>query len=87
MEQGLTREAIYARLRELEISPEVSDMTAELLEPYSDKKVEAFILWTGGITHEKAAFSADIPRRTFTDFVERIRQEALKNKYMISRYQ
>jgi len=80
MEQGLTRETIYARLRELEISPEVSDITAELLESYSDKKVEALLLWLRGYNEREISKVMGMSRTWAYEVLDRMISYMVKSK-------
>jgi len=73
----MDRETIYSRLRELEISPEVADMTAELLEPYSDKKVEALIIWLRGYSQKEASGEMQIGHATMERMLSQMRECAL----------
>jgi len=76
----VTRETIYSRLRELEIGPEVADMAAELLEPYSDKKVEALLLWLRGYNEREISKVMGMSRTWAYEVLDRMISYMVKSK-------
>ncbi len=58
-----TRNAIYDKLRTIDVSVETADILAEELVKYSSKKVDAFILWAMGYNQDEAALIAGCSRR------------------------
>ena len=71
----MTRGDIYDRLRAIGCTCETADAMAEALEGESDKKIEAFILWVGGLTEREVAMATGIPKTTFHRFVDQMRKK------------
>jgi len=68
-----TRNAIYNKLRSIDVSVETADALSEELARYSSKKVDAFILWAMGYTQKDAAELSGVHKKTLERTIIRLK--------------